>query len=164
MQGRLTLQERLVVLVLAAILPLAGLSVWFVSREVESTTELARSQLRFTASAVAAGQDSVIDSVHHLLGAVVAMPELRGLGAEACVRQLAALRDRYPIYGNMGVADPQGRGLDAHVTAAQPPGPELRVAQFPARRGLHLLGRGGGDVDDPRRRQDRRPAIGEGSE
>lgn len=111
MEGRLTLQERLVVLVLAAVLPLAGLSVWFVSREVDSTTELARSQLRFTASAVAAAQDSVIDSVHHLLGAVVAIPEVRSQGSEACVRQLTALRNRYPIYGNMGIVDPQGRVL-----------------------------------------------------
>ena len=61
-------------------------------------------------------------------------------------------------------ADPQARGLDADVAAAQPAGSELRVAHVSARRGLHLLGRRGDDVDDAGRRQQRRPPADEGSE
>jgi len=111
LQGRLSLQERLVVLMLAAILPLAALSVWFASREIDNTTELARSQLRFTASAVAAGQDRIVDSVHHMLGAITALPEVRESGARACDKHLAQLRDRYPLYANLGIADQHGRVL-----------------------------------------------------
>ena len=56
LQGRLSLQERLVVLVLAAVLPLSALSLWFVSREIAATADIAQSQLRFVASAIAAAQ------------------------------------------------------------------------------------------------------------
>ena len=61
-------------------------------------------------------------------------------------------------------ADPQARGVDADVAAAKRPAPELRVAHVSARRGLHLLGRRGDDVDDAGRRQQRRPPADEGSE
>jgi hypothetical protein len=61
-------------------------------------------------------------------------------------------------------ADPQARRLDADVAAAKPSGLELRVADVPARRGLHLLGRRGDEVDDAGRRRHRRPPVDEGSE
>lgn len=109
MQSRLTLQERLTVLVLAAILPLAVLSVWFAVRDAQGATEQARSQLRFSASAVAASQDRIVDSVHHLLGTLTAMPELRQPHPGVCQRHLSRLLERFPVYANLGVADPRGR-------------------------------------------------------
>lgn len=109
MQSRLTLQERLTILVLAAILPLAVLSVWFAVRDAQGATEQARSQLRFSASAVAASQDRIVDSVHHLLGTLTAMPELRQPQPGVCERHFSRLLERFPVYANLGVADPQGR-------------------------------------------------------
>lgn len=109
MQGRLSLRERLVLLVLAAILPLAGLSAWLVAREIESTAERARTQLKFTASAVAASQDRIAESVHHLLGAIASMPEVREGRPDACNSRLELLRQRFPVYANLGVADGSGR-------------------------------------------------------
>ena len=52
MGGRLSLQERLLVLVVAAILPLAALSVWFSAREMATDVRLAQSQLKFAASSM----------------------------------------------------------------------------------------------------------------
>jgi PAS domain S-box-containing protein len=111
LQGRLTLQERLVVLVLVAVLPLAVLSVWFAARQVEESAVRARAALAFNASAVAAAQDRIADSVHHLLGALADMPELREGDLLACRERLAALQQRFPIYANIGFTDTGGRVL-----------------------------------------------------
>jgi len=94
------------VLVLAAVLPLAALSVWFAAREVDRSAERAQVQLRFTATAVAAYQDRLIDSVHHLLGTIAAMPQVR---APDCGAHLAALQQRFPIYANLGMTDATGQ-------------------------------------------------------
>ncbi|HEX9720888.1 MAG TPA: hypothetical protein VGA59_14280, partial [Ramlibacter sp.] len=74
MEGRLSLRERLVLLVVAAILPLAALSVWFSVSEMESESQLAQSQLKFAASLIAAHQDNTVESAEHLLAAIAAMP------------------------------------------------------------------------------------------
>lgn len=109
MQGRLSLQERLVALLLVAILPLAGLSIWFVAREVESTRELSYAQLRFAASAVSASHERTVDSVHHLLGTLAAMPLMAAPSSDNCRPILADLQRRFPVYANIGVADAGGR-------------------------------------------------------
>jgi PAS domain S-box-containing protein len=109
LQGRLSLQERLAVLVLAAMAPLAALSVWFAAHETGESARRAEASLAFSAGAVAAWQDRIIDSVHHLLGAVVAMPQLLAGDPAACRAQLGALQQRFPLYANFGVADAKGR-------------------------------------------------------
>lgn len=109
MLGRLTLQERLLVLALVALLPLAGLSVWIAAREVEGSTQRAQAGLRFTASAVAAAQDRIVDSVHHLLGTLVTLQPASPVDPQACRARLAVLQQRFPIYANLGFTDANGR-------------------------------------------------------
>ena len=57
MQGWLSLRERLVILMVAAILPLFAPAFWMAVRETRSDTELAQAQLKFAASVIAANQD-----------------------------------------------------------------------------------------------------------
>ncbi|MCM2253092.1 MAG: PAS domain-containing protein, partial [Ramlibacter sp.] len=112
MEGRLGLRQRLVLLVVAAILPLAALSVWFSVREMESEVQLAQSQLKFAASLIAVYQDNTVESAEHLLAAIGAMPMTRSPEQRgACEKYFEALRDSYPIYANVGIADLKGNIL-----------------------------------------------------
>jgi PAS domain S-box-containing protein len=108
MEGRLSLQERLVILLVAAILPLAALTVWFSVRDMESDTGQAQAQLQFAASLIAANQDQVVESTQRLLSAISAMPMMRSPDRKACGKYLEALLGIYPIYSNLGIVDLQG--------------------------------------------------------
>ena len=70
MQGRLSLRERMVILMVAAILPLFALSFWLALRETRSATQQTQSQLKFAAALVAANQDAAVESAKQLLGAI----------------------------------------------------------------------------------------------
>jgi len=108
MLGRLSLQERLVVLVAAAILPLLVLPVWFAVRQAQSAAELAQSQLKFAALLVAAHQDRTVEAAEHLLGAISVMSEMRAPERKVCGKYFESLRGRYPIYANIGLLDNRG--------------------------------------------------------
>jgi PAS domain S-box-containing protein len=116
MLGRLSLRERLVVLMLAALLPVLGLSLWMALRETRSSIELAQSQLRFSASLLAANQDRAVDAAEQLLGAIAAMPQLRSLDHARCEAYFENLRARYPMYSNLGLLAPDGQPV-CHANA-----------------------------------------------
>ncbi len=112
------------VLLVAASLPLAALSVWFSVREMRSATELAGSQLRFAASLIAAHQDRTVEAAQHLLGAISAMPMMRTPERIGCEKYFEAVRGTYPIYANIGILNTEGqvvchaRGRAADFNAA----------------------------------------------
>jgi PAS domain S-box-containing protein len=116
MEGRLSLRERLVLLVVAAILPLAALSVWASLRGLESDSKLAQSQLKFAASLIAAHQDNTVESAEHLLAAIGAMPMMRSHDRSACGKYFESLRGNYPIYANIGIVDLEGN-IICHANA-----------------------------------------------
>jgi len=116
MLGSLSLRERLVVLMLAALLPVLGLSFWMALRETQSSIELAQSQLRISASLLAANQDRAVDAAEQLLGAIAAMPELRTLGRARCQAYFERLRERYPMYSNIGLLALDGQPV-CHANA-----------------------------------------------
>ncbi|MES3000383.1 MAG: PAS domain-containing protein [Pseudomonadota bacterium] len=116
MRGHLSLQQRVVILMVAAILPLSALSVWLAIRETRSATELAKAQLKFAASIIAANQDRTIDSTHALLTAIAAMPDLRGASVARCQAYFAELKTRNPMYFNIGFFDTEGRAV-CHANA-----------------------------------------------
>ena len=103
MRVRLGLQARLVILVMAAILPITGLSIWLSVRQMEQSTELAQSQLRLAASLVAANQDNAVDSAQQLLAAISAMPELRSGSRARCQRYFESIKNLQPAYSNIGL-------------------------------------------------------------
>jgi PAS domain S-box-containing protein len=111
MDGRLSLQERLVILLVAAILPLAALSVWFSVREMESDTQMALAQLEFAASLIAAHQDQMVESTQQILSAISAMPMMTSPGRKSCEKYFEGLRGAYPIYANIGIADLKGKSI-----------------------------------------------------
>src|SRR5688500_16511097 len=117
MRMSLSLQERLVILVVAAVLPLSALSVWFTLREIDAATERARGQLKFAASLVAADQDRVLEGAEQLLDAIAAV-QVPAPDRAVCGRYFEALRSRYPIYANVGILGLEGKVLcDANQEA-----------------------------------------------
>jgi PAS domain S-box-containing protein len=111
MGGTLSLRERLLVLVMAAILPVSALSVWFSVREMDSDVRMAQSQLQFAASLIAAHQDRTVEAAQHLLGAISAMPQIRSPDRRICEKYFEDLRGLYPIYANIGLVDLRGNIL-----------------------------------------------------
>ena len=111
MQGSLSLQQRLVMLVVAAILPLSALSVWSSVRAMQSATRAAQSQLKFSASLVAAEQDQMVASSQQLLSAIATLPGLLAIGSQRCASYFEDLRGRYPVYSNIGLLDLQGNAI-----------------------------------------------------
>jgi PAS domain S-box-containing protein len=110
MQGSLNLQARLAMLVVAAILPLAALSVWFAVSANQAAISLAQAQLKFSASVVAAHQDRMADSAQQLLSAVATMPDLRD-DPSRCAAYLERMRVLYPVYSNIGILDLDGKTI-----------------------------------------------------
>ncbi|MDB5946666.1 MAG: putative histidine kinase, classic, partial [Ramlibacter sp.] len=109
MQGRLSLRERLVILMVAAILPLFALSFWLALRETRSATALVQSQLKFAASLVAANQDGNVEAAQQLLGAISALPPLHEGERDACQHYFEGLLKRFPEYSNIGLLRPDGQ-------------------------------------------------------
>ncbi len=124
MQGRLSLREGVVVLMVAAILPLFALSFWLALRETRSATELVQSQLKFAAALVAANQDGNVEAAQQLLGAVSVLPQLQDGGRDRCQRYFEGLLKRFPEYSNIGLlrldgqVACQGNGRLAEANAA----------------------------------------------
>mgnify|MGYP000429118694 CR=1 FL=1 len=113
-----TLRARLLILVLAGVLPLGALSVWTVAASARVAEAQAQDQLTLAASLVAAHQDRLASSARHLLAVITAVPEIRGLQRETCVDYLARLQGSYPIYANIGIFDLRGDIL-CHAAARQ---------------------------------------------
>jgi PAS domain S-box-containing protein len=111
LRTRLNLQARLVALLVAALLPIGTLSVWFAVSQTRSAAELARSQLQLAASLIAASQDDAVDSARELLSAVAGADELRTGGRERCQGYFEKLRASLPGYANIGLLNADGTVL-----------------------------------------------------
>lgn len=111
MQGRLSLHERLLVVLAAALLPLFAAAIWTAARESQDAVELAQTQLTFAASLLAANQDRTVEATEQMLGAVAAMPDLRLGGRARCEAYLEGLRQRFALYANIGMIGPDGNVL-----------------------------------------------------
>lgn len=111
MQGRLSLHERLLVVLVAALLPLFATAIWMAMRENRDAIELGRSQLKFAASLLAANQDRTAEATEQMLGAVAAVPDLRQGGHARCQAYLEGLRQRFDVYANIGMVAPDGHVL-----------------------------------------------------
>jgi len=111
MQGRLSLRERLVILMVAAVLPIFALSIWLAARETHDRVSLAQTQLLMAASLLAANQDRAVDAVEQLLGAIATMPDLSAgnRSRDRCQPYFESLRKRYPMYSNIGLLGADGQ-------------------------------------------------------
>jgi PAS domain S-box-containing protein len=106
---RHTLQARVAVLVIAAVLPLAAFSVYTALRDARSAVEQARSTLLTSASLAATGLNATTDSVQGLLTAMTRANDLRDGSVKHCQAYVSKLREQFPQYTNFGIIDMDGR-------------------------------------------------------
>ena len=106
----LTLRTRLVMLVLAAIVPLFGLSVVGSVLTANEAVSRATQNLEFSASLVAANQQRVADSARQLLTAIANTPLVQEGKNTECGRYLKTLNEQALGYANLVIA-----GLDGYL-------------------------------------------------
>ena len=106
----LSLRSRLVVLMVAAIVPLFGLSLGKTWLNQQAAVSRAADDLEFAASLVAASQSRMVDSAHQILVAIAHAPGLLEARSADCAPYLHTLKEQLGTYANLGVV-----GLDGYV-------------------------------------------------
>lgn len=110
MKFDITLRTRLVMLVLAAMLPLYGLAVVGAVMTSDKAVSQARQNMGFSASLVAANQERVVASAHQILSAIAHTPVVQSGNAAECQQYLQVLNSQALGYVNLGIV-----GLDGHM-------------------------------------------------
>jgi len=108
MKWQMTLRARLVMLVVAAIVPLFGLSIFKAWVNSDAAIKRATANLQFAASLVAANQERMVDSAHQLLISMANMPGLSSEKSLDCQRYFQTLREKFSIYANLGIIGADG--------------------------------------------------------
>ncbi len=121
MKSGITLRLRLVILVIAATVPLFGLSlIGAVLTANDAVTQTTRN-LEFSASLVAANQQRVADSVRQVLVAVSHVPDMVEGREPHCQRYFKSLTNELLVYANVGVIGTDGY-VRCHSVPNNPPG------------------------------------------
>ncbi|WP_332775470.1 PAS domain S-box protein [Polaromonas sp.] len=108
MKASNTLRTRLVILVVAAIVPLFGLSIFKALHNANAAVERALADLQFAASLAASSQQRVSETAHQLLTAIANASDIRDGKAARCEHYLAELRRLFPVYANLGIVGADG--------------------------------------------------------
>ncbi|PKO43248.1 MAG: hypothetical protein CVU30_08385 [Betaproteobacteria bacterium HGW-Betaproteobacteria-3] len=103
-----SLRMRLILLVLAAMLPLCSWSVYNSVRESRADLESTKSSLHVRAALAASRQDQVIESARHLLTAIGQMPGLDGPGMAQCETYFRRLNASFPLFNDFGMVGTDG--------------------------------------------------------
>ncbi|NMM11576.1 MAG: PAS domain S-box protein [Polaromonas sp.] len=119
MKVRITLRTRLVLLVVAALVPLFGLSMLQAWLNADAAISRTTGDLKFAASLIAANQGRVADSAHQLLSSIAGAPGLTDGKAEDCQRYFKTLKEQLSAYANLGIIGLDGR-IRCHAVSDHP--------------------------------------------
>ena len=103
-----SLRFRLLLLVLAAVLPLLGLVLLNTAAQHRQATAEAEANVGRLAQLAAADHRQHAESAHLLLAALASVPELFGTDVQACHQVLRSVLEASPRYANLGVISPNG--------------------------------------------------------
>ena len=150
MKLQLTLRKRLVLLVVAALVPLLGLSILNAQLNATAAISRATDNLKFAVSLAAANQRRMTDTVYQVLTAVAQVPDVRNGPVANCNRYLGALKPQLSDYVNLGIAGADGN-VRCHGLGGSPAayvGDRAYFRDAVARRsfvvGEYILGRSSG--------------------
>lgn len=102
------LRTRLLLLVLLALLPVVGLTLYTaLSERAAAAGRAERTALRL-ARVVAVNQEQLIEEASQLLTTLAQTPDVRADNVALCNAYLAEVLQRSPAYANIGVIDPDG--------------------------------------------------------
>ncbi|MES2415661.1 MAG: PAS domain S-box protein [Pseudomonadota bacterium] len=121
MKSEITLRSRLVLLVVAATVPLFGLSLVGAVLTAGDAVRHTTKNLEFSASLVAANQQRIADSVRQVLSAISYAPEMVDGKEPDCQRYFKTLTTELLIYANVGVIGTDGY-VRCHSVPNNPPG------------------------------------------
>lgn len=119
MKVHITLRTRLVMLVLAAIVPLFGLSIIKAVYNANAAVERATTDLQFAASLAASSQQRLGDTARQLLTAIIHAPDLQKDGRARCDRYLGEMVREFPLYANLGVINAEGQSICSGVEGSR---------------------------------------------
>src|SRR5215207_8579826 len=111
MKVPISLLTRLVMLVLVAIVPMFGLSIFKAVYNADAAVERAQADLQFATSLAASSQQRLAESARQVLTAIIHMPGLRDGNGDRCNRYLVELNKLFPLYANFGIVAPDGYAL-----------------------------------------------------
>lgn len=111
------LRARLLLLVLAAVIPAFGLIGYTAIGQRQQAALDAEKHAMNLVRLAAREQSQLIASTRQLLMSLAQLPAVRAPGAASCHKVLADLLKPHPYYTNLGVATPDGR---VHCSALPP--------------------------------------------
>ena len=98
-------------LVLVAIVPMFGLSIFKAVYNADTAVERAQGDLQFATSLAASSQQRLAESARQVLTAIVHVPGLRDGNGDRCNRYLVEIKKLFPLYANFGIVGPDGYAL-----------------------------------------------------
>ena len=104
----LSLRKRLILLIVATLLPLFVLSIVKAFFNVNTAVERTMINLSAAASLAASGQQRASETVQQLLTAIMKMPGIEDGPPVSCARYLAELKHALPDYANLGIIGRDG--------------------------------------------------------
>ena len=114
MLSRLGLRSRLVLLVLAGLIPVFGVFAWSVAKNQQAVLALGKAGLQSQALLAAAHQQRLVERAAQLLGDIASGPSIQDTRNRLCVQYLKNLQAQDAAYSNLGVVDLSGR-LTCHA-------------------------------------------------
>ena len=109
MLGRLGFRSRLLMLMLAALLPALGLFTCSTAKNQQAVLALAQTGLQSEALLAAAHQQRLVERAAQLLGDMASSPSLKDPQSRLCVQFLKNLQTQHSVYSSLGVADLRGQ-------------------------------------------------------
>ena len=116
MLSRLGLRSRLVLLVLAGLVPVFGLFAWSAAKNQQTVLALAQAGLQSDALLAAAHQQRLVERAAQLLGDIASGPSIKDTRNRLCVQYLKNLQTQDMVYSNLGVVDLNGN-LTCHAAS-----------------------------------------------
>jgi len=115
-----SLRFRFALLIVLAMLPVLGLTVYTDLQEREKAISNVEDDVQRTADFVAGTQEQLIEGTRQLLVALAGNPEVREYGMDFCSKHFAEMLQQYPRYSNLGAIQPNG-DLFCSGTSLGPP-------------------------------------------
>jgi len=109
MLSRLGLRSRLVLLALAALLPVVGMFAWSAAKNEQTLLTLAEARLQSEALLAAANQQRLVERTAQLLGDMSSVQSIKNVESPRCIQYLQNLKAQDSGYSNLGVAGLDGR-------------------------------------------------------
>jgi len=103
-----SLRARLLLLVLLAVLPAVGLTLYTAWEQRRQAAVVAQKEALTLAESASADHERLIEGARQLLVGLARLPEVRKRDARSCSALFADLLNQYRMYANIGAVDPRG--------------------------------------------------------